>query len=103
MDETLESLPGEGDEQIITRYRIRRSCDKCGEPAHYRHSFLFENYRRNPASKAYGKDDCTWCSDIDVFTCRVCTPDTPHGCERGATTFPASARFAHMFLEWRKD
>ena len=100
MDAILETLPGEGEIETITRKRIRVCCDECGEIAVYRHTYLLLGYRRNPASKAYGRDDCSWCCDKEVFTCATCKPKTPDDCDSGNTTFPASARFAHMFLEW---
>ena len=49
-----------------------RECDVCGYPAKWRITFLDDNNggcRRNPSSKAYGRDDCSWCSDYDVFAC----------------------------------
>jgi len=98
--ETLDILPGQGAERIITQVRERKCCDVCGEFAHFRHSFLFHNYRSNPTSSAYRRDDCSWCSDVDVFTCRDCRPETPEGCDSGGSRFPATSQFVHMFLEW---
>ena len=100
MENTLDKLPGEGEIKTITRKQMRQVCENCGEPAHYKHAYLLKNYRGNPASKAYGRDDCTWCSDVNVFVCHECKPETPEGCDDGATTFPASERFKHMFLYW---
>ena len=102
MDEILEVLPGEGTVETITRRRVRVRCEKCGGIAVYRYTYLLLGFRRNPASKAYGKDDCSWCCDTEVFTCATCKPMVPEGHDRGASTFPASARFAHMFLEWER-
>lgn len=100
---TLDVLPGEGDVRTTTERRIRRYCDECGETAHFKHSFLYKGYRSNPASSAYGRDDCSWCSDVDVFTCRECRPVIPDGCDSGASRFPANEGFAHMFLEWIEE
>lgn len=100
MTTTLENLPGEGEVQTITKVRQRKTCEICGEFAHFKHSYLLENYRNNPSSTAFRKDDCSWCSDVDVFTCLECQPETPEGCDSGRSTFPANERFAHMFLEW---
>ena len=100
MQETLDKLPGHGDRRIITQVRARKGCDECGEFAHFKHSFLYEGMRSNPKSSAYGRDDCSWCSDVDVFTCRECVPTTPDGCSPASSRFPATAAFAHMFLEW---
>lgn len=44
-------------------------CGKCPAPSTRIMSFLYDDYRRNPASSAYGKDDCSWCSDHDAFGC----------------------------------
>lgn len=101
MDATLDVLPGEGQIESINRQKVRVECDECGEPAHFKHAYLYEGYRRNPASSAYAKDDCTWCCDVAVYTCKTCPPKTPDGCDSGHSQIPASARFAHMFLKWR--
>lgn len=105
MDKTLDVLPGEGEIETITRTRVRICCDNCGARAHYKHTFLLPNARCNPASKAYERDDCTWYEDEHRFSCK--DPE----CQREmrkldeyqwCSTFPASERFAHMFLRWEK-
>lgn len=103
MDVTLDILPGEGEVKIIKKRHDRQDCEICGEPAHYKHTFLFENARRNPASKAYGRDDCSWCEDESRYVCKEHEKDRtpPHGMSWCAT-FPASKGFAHMFLVWRE-
>lgn len=97
---TLDVLPEEGDVETITRKRIRHECEECGEPAHWRVTYLLEGTRGNPASAAYGKDDCSWCSDLDSFVCKEhrtwAAPDGYVPCSH----FPATEQFAHMFLEW---
>ena len=103
--QTLEVLPGEGDVQTITRRRVREVCRECDEPAHYKVSFLLNGYRNNPASTAYGRDDCSWCEDDHCFACREHKDEVrrhpPNGyC--GASTYPATERFAHMFLRWEE-
>lgn len=104
MDKTLDMLPKEGDIKSF-RY-VRQTCENCGEIAHYKHTFLLPNARSNPASKAYRKDDCSWCEDTHQFSCR------DEGCQQAmqmmegysrCSTFPASERFAHMFLYWQKE
>lgn len=100
MQETLEQLPGEEEIRIVKQKYIRMECEYCKSPAHFKYAFLYQNFRSNPASKAYRRDDCTWCSDIDVFVCRKCKPIVPKGCDAGATVFPANEKFAHMFLKW---
>lgn len=101
--QTLDKLPREGVGRTTIEHLERKLCELCGEPAHFRHSYLLENYRTNRASKAYGRDDASWSSDVDVFTCRDCKPETPDGCDPGRSTFPATEKFAHMFLYWHTD
>lgn len=101
MDATLDVLPGEGDEKTVRSIRCRHDCCECGEPAHFKHSYLLDGTRNNPASSAYGMDDCSWCSDKDEFTCKTCRKSTIDG-YKWCSTFPASERFAHMFLYWRE-
>ena len=104
MNETLETLPGEGATEIVVKTRMRHECDVCGEPAHYKHTYLLEGARRNPASNAYGKDDCSWCEDESRFVCAEHKNDrqAPEGYS-WCSTFPASDRFAHMFLYWKES
>jgi len=96
----ITRLDGEGDIRTTTHVHRRIECEECGEPAHYKYSFLFEGMRSNPASSAYGCDDCSWCSDVDVFTCKGCHPTVPNGCVNTPSRYTMGERFAHMFLEW---
>lgn len=96
------TLPGEGDIQIVKRTRVRIECDECGEPATKRHTYMLPNYRSNPASSGYRRDDCTYCSDAERFTCNDCKEPRLDGYGWGAT-FTASARNAHMFLRWAEE
>jgi hypothetical protein len=99
------TIPGEGDKKIVERTRIRMDCDQCGEPATKRHTYLLPDARRNSASSAYGRDDCSWCSDCEVFACDDCNGgrepkvDGYHWCST-FTIKPDHHRFAHMFLHW---
>lgn len=103
MEDTLDVLPGEGTVQIMRQTRYRIECEECGEPAHFKHGYLLEgDARRNPASSAYGRDDCSWCSDQDHFTCKTCKKPRVDGYS-WCSTFPASKRFAHMFLTWQEE
>ena len=114
MDATMDILPGEGEVRTVIKHYLRRECDVCGEPAHYKHTFLLEGARRNPASKAYGKDDCTWCEDESRFVC-WCEDESRFVCKEHmndrnpspgtifCSTFPASERFKHMFLYWKEE
>lgn len=103
MSDTMEILPGEGETQTVVKTRQRQECDVCGEPAHYKHTYLLDGHRRNPASRAYGKDDCSWCEDTSRFVCAEHKSDrsAPNGYS-WCSTFAAVKRFAHMFLYWRE-
>ena len=103
MDDTLEVLPGEGTTECVVKTLTRRECEVCGEAAHYKHTFLLERARTNPASSAYGKDDCTFCEDERTFVCadHKSTRAGPDG-YWWCSTFPATERFARMFLYWKE-
>lgn len=96
-------LKDEGSMRTIVEMRVRKSCESCGEPAVHLYWYLYENFRRNPQSNAYGKDDCIWCKDIEVALCAECKPITPGGCGSGYTQFTVSEGMAHLFLEWRTE
>jgi hypothetical protein len=98
MQPTLDTLPGEGDTKQVVR--MRAECDECGDPAHFRHTYLLPNARTNPASAGYRRDDISWCSDHETFTCKTCKRPAIDGYET-CSTFPASAQFAHLFLKWK--
>ena len=92
-------LPGEGDVVTTTKKRVRVTCDECGEVAVYRQTYLLNGARLNHASQAYGKDDCSWCSDKEVNLCATCKAPRFEGygeCSR----FTVGERFKHLFLEW---
>lgn len=102
----MELLKGEGDTKTVVKTRRRRECDCCGEPATVKHTYLNERdgpARRNPASSAYGRDDCSWCSDHDLFQCPDCDnredeTNVPHGF-RWCSSFNVG-RMPHLFLYW---
>jgi hypothetical protein len=98
MDVTLDVLLGEGDTKTLVR--VRAECSVCGDPAHYKHSYLLPNARRNSASSGYLRDDVSWCSDHEEFTCKTCKRPDLDGYD-WCSTFPASERFSHMFLQWK--
>jgi hypothetical protein len=103
MDTTLEVLPKEGETKVIKKKRVSQECEICGEPAHYKHTFLLEGTRSNPASSAFRKDDCSWCEDEKRFVCKKHQEDRiPPDGYVWCSTFPASERFAHMFLYWEE-
>lgn len=93
----------EGEKRTIEQICKRRVCESCGEPATYKLTFLLPNYRSNPASNAYGRDDCTWCSDEDMFVCNKHEKDRRKLAEeRGmfwCSSFPFE-KHKHMFLFW---
>lgn len=104
---STEKLPGQGEVQIIRRQRVRRVCGYCGEDASYKNTYLDDGdhgARYNPRSSAFGRDDCTWCSDFDDFLCSEChergeagnAPDGYNWC----STFHVG-RFPQMFLVWQ--
>jgi hypothetical protein len=100
---TLDVLPGEDETKTIVSVRRRVQCEFCEEPAHFRHTFLLANARQNPASSAYGHDDCTYCHDTERFSCRAHEPQGSADSVPGygyCATFPANKRFAHLFLKW---
>jgi len=101
MDNTLNILPGQDEIRTITQKRLRRKCEFCGEEAHYKHTWLLKGTRSNPASKAYRRDDCSWCEDSCTFTCRKCKNKArpPEGYV-DCSIFPASETFSHIFLFW---
>ena len=101
--QTMDVLPGQDSMRTTIEHKERRRCEMCGEHAHFKRSYLLEGYRTNRASKAFGKDDASWCSDVDVFVCRDCKPETPEGYDPGYSEFAATERFAQMFLYWHVD
>lgn len=93
-----------GEERITKEICVERECEECGEPAQYKHTYLLEGSRRNPASKAYGRDDCSWCEDDYKYSCEEhkekVRRDNPDGM-RWCSTFSRD-KFEHMFLYWKK-
>lgn len=110
MSDTIELLKGEGDTVIIRRVRTRQACENCSEPATIKLCFLYESYRSNPNSSGYRRDDCTWCSDLDVFVCdsaecrRALNNPNTYSHERFSrdTTEFNVKNSPHMFLYWKE-
>lgn len=104
LEACLALIKGEGDVKHSTQVRKRRECDNCGEPATKRISYCYVNGRRNPASSMYGRDDCTYCSDAEAFSCDKCEREVERACcpdgMNWGGTFTANAPNAHMFLQW---
>lgn len=102
-ENTLDDLPSEGKRRIIIQKRLRQECEICGELAHYKLTFLLLNARTNPASKAYRHDDCSWCEDAHRFVCREHERERKMEGYGWCSSFPATARFEHMFLYWKEE
>lgn len=100
-------LKGEGEIKTVTSKRVRVQCGECGENAIYKFTYLLPNARRNEASNAYRRDDCTWCSDHAEFRCAECG-----GGERGwhpkvdgyeaCSKFTIGDQYARFFLQWEE-
>jgi len=97
-------LPGEDEIVTVTKKRVRRSCDNCGNPAYYMFTFLLPEARSNPASSAYKKDDVSWSSDAKRFSC------VKGECVRKLRQLEgyrwcaefSAPKFPHMFLFWKE-
>ncbi len=91
-----------GDIRVIRQIAQWRECEGCGKPAKYRLTFLLQDFRSNPASKAFGRDDCSWISDLDIYSCENCKhtlSQSPHGYNSGCGCFPL-IKFKHMGFYW---
>lgn len=94
----------EGQVRTIRQVLKRRLCERCDKKATFKLTFLLPHARSNPASAAYGKDDCSWCSDTAVFVCHT------HEKERyviakelgmgWCAEFEYGERFKHLFEYW---
>jgi len=97
-------LTGEGERKFVMKVRQRRECAECGEPATKKLMFCYINGRRDPRSSMYGRDDCSFCSDYDAFSCSehgrlVEREHCPDGMNWGGT-FSSGGRYDHMLLKW---
>ena len=93
----------EGEERTIKQVCKRRTCEVCGEPATGRLGFLLPNPRHNPASKGFGGDDISWCSDDSTFVCAAHEEDRYKlARERGMewASLMKFERFQHLFFYW---
>lgn len=92
-----------GDIRTIKQRLNRKGCEYCDESATFKLTFLLPNARSNPASKAYRRDDCSWCSDQDVFVCNK-HKDVMYKIEKelgmGWCASFGYERFKHMFEYW---
>lgn len=97
----------EGEKRFSTQVCKRRVCEICGEVATHQLTFLLPNARRNPASRGYGKDDISWCSDDKMFVCNDCEK-AKYDIAKGkgmewCADFPYGERFKHLFLYWKEE
>lgn len=92
-----------GEQKLIIRKTYEHECWACAAEATYCNTYLDHsqgNPRANPASKAYGKDNISWCADYEQFLCSEhhaanYKDDVPEGFE-WCSTFE-KAKFEHMF------
>lgn len=94
------------DRKTVEYIVAERFCEECGEPATKKVCWLLENFRSNPNSSAYRRDDCSWCADGEpAFSCDVHEQGIrwkpPEGYVSG-TTFHRVPNFEHMFVYWKK-
>ena len=93
-----------GEIRTIKQRFNRRGCEYCEEPATHKLTFLLPNARGNPQSKAFHRDDCSWCSDQDVFVCDEHNKKDRYKIERelemGWCSSFGYERFKHMFEYW---
>lgn len=101
--ELPETLPGENETETITRTRVRYECEECGEPAQFKRTWLLQGARTNPASAAYGKDDCSRYADDWTYACRKCVHSLkpPDGYDE-VSTYAATDMNASIFLHWEE-
>lgn len=94
-----------GDKKTKVMVAKWRACQVCGMPASFRITYLFAgNYRGNPASSAYGKDDCSWCSDAESFACKKHMREVEQDISPSMTycsTFTLKG-FKHMGFYWEE-
>lgn len=98
-------MPRPGERRTTTEEYRRRECYNCGEPATIRHGFLFHDYRRNPASTAFGRNDCSYCTDAERYACGACDRTVrcpPRGMEWASSTLHKPTLNDHLFHEWVK-
>lgn len=95
----------EGEVKLIKKTCVRHECEECGEQATRKLTYLLDGSRSNPASSAYGKDDCSWCSDAESFGCEAHADKIWHDPPRGmkyCAKFDL-AKFPHMGLYWKEE
>ena len=94
------------DEQYRISRRKRYVCEVCGEPATRRHTFLLKGTRTNPRSSAYGRDDCSRCSDDEAFACEEHEREVRNAPPEGMTwsgTYYYAPDYEPLFYRWVRD
>jgi hypothetical protein len=94
-----------GDLNVVVTRAVWAECVECDAPATCRVTYLLNGARHNPASRAYGRDDCTWLEDYHNFACGEHERAVEHNPPNGygyCSTFQLSA-FPHMGLVWVPD
>ena len=92
------TAPIPGSIRTMRHIYARHECENCGEPATKCHAFILPNARHNPASSGYGKDDISWCSDAEAFSCDKCPEPRVDGMRWGASW--GGPRYDHMLHFW---
>lgn len=98
----------EGDFQLIKKVWTRQACYECGESATKKHTYLLENCRNNRASSAYGRDDCSWCADDQVFACDLHEKQVEQSYKPDGMTWCATFKWKNeeaspMFYYWKEE
>ena len=97
-----------GETRTITEVAKWHECEVCGYPAKYRITFLNDGdagARRNPGSSAFGRDDCSWCSDHETYACqkhkKQLERKEPSWSYHWCASFPLK-EFKHMGFYWKR-
>lgn len=92
-----------GEKRTFTEIASWHECEVCRLPAAYRLTFILRGGRQNPASTAYNRDDCGWCSDLDKYACRKHQMQlwVWHGAYESCASFQLK-HFRHMGFYWRR-
>ncbi len=92
-----------GDTQLIKRVLCWHECELCERPAKYQITYLLSGARSDPRSSAYGRDDCSYCSDARAYACEAHKDEVrrnpPEG-HRWCAMFPLKSRL-HIGFYWK--
>jgi hypothetical protein len=96
-------------DKIVRKFQMEQCCIHCGEPAQEQLTFLLYNARKNPQSKGYGKDNISWCSDAEAFSCgdqaceRTIKQEIGEQDYEWCSTFKRTPHFEHLFWLWIEE